>query len=436
MPVDTKSAFSRLMRLSRIAPAALFLYTFNWMILALILGSLAGTASAFFLLSLDWATSWRESHSWIILGLPAAGLVIGLMYHYWGKEVVKGNNQLIEEIQKPRKVIPLIMAPLVYAGTIITHLFGGSAGREGTAVQMGGAFADQLTRPFKLRPRDRKVLIICGMSAGFASVFGTPLAGALFGLEVFVLGRMMYGAILPSFLSAVAADLVCKAWGVYHVSYDIAEVPEVNAILLFVTLLAGVLFGLAAKTFSFLTHALGDLFSRYITFPPFRPVIGGIALVVLLLMAGNEFAGLGVPTIAASFHQQQLWYVFLVKMLLTALTLGSGFKGGEVTPLFFIGAALGSALSGVLPLPVGLLAGMGFVAVFAGAANTPITCVLLSIELFGVESSVFVTLAIIIAYLFSGHNGIYQAQMIGEAKHGLYARLRGRSLGNIRQGYR
>ncbi|MGM9476800.1 voltage-gated chloride channel family protein [Pedobacter sp. GSP4] len=402
--------------------ALLLLSTLKWLLISALLGGIIGSASALFLESLNWATNYREQHLWVIGFIPVAGLTIGLAYYYWGADVVKGNNLLIEELQSPKKVIPLIMAPLIFAGTIITHLFGGSAGREGTAVQIGGAFADQLTKMFKLKPRDRKIILICGISAGFASVFGTPLAGAVFGLEVFVVGSLTYSAILPSFITAVVADYACKAWGVGHTHYAIASVPAINAINLLLALGTGILFGLTARSFSTLNHGLSKVFAK-IKYPPLRPFIGGIVLVAIIYLIGNtRYIGLGIPVISAAFTQQEAFYTFAIKLFLTAFTLSAGFKGGEVTPLFFIGATLGSCLSLFVPLPVGLLAGMGFVAVFAGAANTPLACIFMGVELFGTASGVYIALACVTAYLFSGHTGIYRSQTIGAPKHLLLKR--------------
>lgn len=403
---------------SVIFPSATFLFVFKWLVMALIVGVLAGSGSAFFLASLNWVTNWRETHSWIIWFLPVGGFIVGAAYYYWGQDVVKGNNQLIEEFHSPTQIVPLKMAPLVLFGTLVTHLFGGSAGREGTAVQMGGAIADQFTKLFRFSDDDRRILLIIGISAGFASVFGTPLAGSVFALEVLIVGRMRYEALLPSLLTAIIADYTCHAWQVAHTHYSIPNVPHIHADTLLWAIFAGILFGLTSLSFSKIVHFWGDFFKRTIAYPPLRPVVGGAVLAVCILLLGTtRHIGLGVPTIVASFTEPLAPYDFVLKLLLTTFTLGAGFKGGEVTPLFFIGATLGNALSAFVPLPMALLAGMGFVSVFAGATNTPIACTLMGMELFGAECGVFIALSSVVAYLFSGHSSIYSAQVFQKEKH-------------------
>jgi len=393
------------------------LYLFKWLIICTFLGAIAGSVSAFFLVSLDWVTAYRESHFWIIALLPVAGFIVGISYHLYGNSVVKGNNLLLEEFHTPKKIIPFRMAPLVLFGTLVTHLFGGSAGREGTAVQIGGAIADQFTKILKLSNRDRKILLIAGISAGFASVFGTPLAGGIFALEVLILGRIRLDAIVPSFLAAILADYFCKIWNVTHTHYHIDSIVEMNPQNLLWALLAGVIFGLVSMLFSKSTHFWSDLFKKHLKYPPLRPVIGGVVIAIAVYAIGTtKYIGLGVPTIVDSFNISMNSYDFLLKLLFTSFTLGAGFKGGEVTPLFYIGATLGNALIWFVPLPIDLLAGMGFVAVFAGATNTPIACTIMGIELFGIESGVFIALACSTAYLFSGHSGVYAAQIIGSPK--------------------
>lgn len=397
----------------------------KWLLLAVPIGILVGSASAFFLESLNWVTTYRESHIWIIALLPLGGLIVGLTYHYYGESVVKGNNLLLEELHTPKQIIPLRMAPLVLFGTLVTHLFGGSAGREGTAVQMGGAIADQFTKWFRLTETDRKVILIMGISAGFASVFGTPLAGAIFAVEVMILGNTRYKALLPSLMVAYIADYSCKFWNVGHTHYSIATVPEFTLPAFGYTLLCGITFGLAALLFSKMVHFFTGQFKKYIAYPPLRPVIGGVVIALAVWAMGTtKYIGLGIPTIVDSFSVQQPYNAFLIKVLLTAFTLGAGFKGGEVTPLFFVGATLGSALFLIVPLPMALLAGMGFVAVFSGATNTPIACTLMGIELFGTQAALYLAVACLVAYLFSGYKGIYSSQISGGLKHLLYARFK------------
>ncbi|MFB9058145.1 voltage-gated chloride channel family protein [Mariniflexile ostreae] len=409
------------------------LYLLKWILICSILGVIVGSISAFFLLSLDWATNWRESHVWVIALLPVAGFIIGLSYHVFGHSVVKGNNLLLEEFHTPKKIIPFRMVPLVLFGTILTHLFGGSAGREGTAVQMGGAIADRFTKVLKLSKRDRKIILIAGISAGFASVFGTPLAGGIFALEVLVLGRIRLDAIIPSFMAAIFANYFCDIWNVAHTPYHIPIVADMTPINLLWSLLAGIIFGLVAMLFSKSTHFWSNLFNKQIKYPPLRPVVGGAILAIVIYSMGTtKYIGLGIPTIVDAFRVDLNSYDFILKLLFTSFTLGAGFKGGEVTPLFFIGAALGNVLIWFIPLPMGLLAGMGFVAVFAGATNTPIACTVMGIELFGIESGVFIALACSTAYLFSGHTGVYSSQIIGSPKHNLFMREKGRPLSEIK----
>ncbi|MFO7869636.1 MAG: voltage-gated chloride channel family protein [Bacteroidales bacterium] len=410
----------------------LLLYLIKWIIICFVLGIIVGGISAFFLESLHWATNWRESHIWIIALLPVGGFIIGLSYYLYGDSVVKGNNLLLEEFHSPKKIIPFRMAPLVLFGTIATHFFGGSAGREGTAVQIGGAIADRFTKLLHFSKRDRKIMLIAGISAGFASVFGTPLAGGIFALEVLTLGRIRLDAIIPSFLAAVCADYFCNIWDISHTHYHISEVAAINPGNILWAILAGIIFGLVAMIFSKSTHAWNKLFSSTISYPPLRPAIGGVILAISVFALGTtKYIGLGIPTIIDAFSENLNSYDFLLKIIFTSFTLGCGFKGGEVTPLFFIGATLGNVLIWFIPLPMSLLAGMGFVAVFAGATNTPIACTIMGIELFGIEPGVFIAIACSTAYLFSGHSGVYSSQIIGSPKHNLFVRDKGLSLSEI-----
>lgn len=404
----------------------------KWIIICVLIGILSGSASAFFLVSLEWVTQFRIHHDWIIWLLPFGGFLVGLSYYYWGESVVKGNNLLLEEYEKPKKTIPFKMAPLVLLGTLLTHLFGGSAGREGTAVQMGGAIADQFTKIFKLDNSERRILIILGISAGFASVFGTPLAGAVFALEVLYFSKINFKSIVLSFIVAYAAYFTVEFWEIKHTHYSIPIVPELSIDNLFYTVLVGLLSGFAALLFSRSTHFWGSLFSKNIKYPPLRPVIGGVVLAIAIAGLGfTKFSGLGVPVIVDSFSNQSEWYDFLLKILFTGFTLGAGFKGGEVTPLFFVGATLGSALSLFIPMPIALLAGIGFVAVFSGATHTPIACTIMGLELFGLQPGIFIAIGCIIAYFSSGSVGIYKSQIVKGAKHKLYQKFQKKELEHL-----
>lgn len=401
---------------SRSYPAVVYLG--KWTLICALTGILTGTAISGFLLSLNWVSNLREAHLWLIALLPAGGLLIGLLYYYKGLKAEAGNNLLIDAIHDPQQRIPFRMAPFIYIGTITTHLLGGSAGREGTALQIAGALAAPFQKLFRLKEEERQILIISAVAAGFGAAFGTPLAGAIFGMEFFLVGKFRYRALYPAFIAAAIAERMTEYWSVPHTHYVIQHIPELSLMNISYALLAGIIFGIAAAGFSKAMHRMSAAFKSWISYPPLRPFIGGIIVVAAVWLLGStKYIGLGIPTIAQAFDMPLPAYDFALKMAFTIITLSAGFKGGEVTPLFFIGATLGNALSYFIPLPTGLLAGMGFAAVFGAAANTPLACIVMAMELFGSHSAVYVGITCVVAYLFSGHTGIYGKQMIGEAKN-------------------
>lgn len=396
----------------------------RWLVLVVPMGVAVGSASALFLWSLDRVTRIRFDHPWLLYLLPAGGWLVALAYQKLGGKSEGGTNLLIDEIHEPGGGVPRRMAPLILAGTLLTHLFGGSAGREGTAVQMGGSLASTFARLLRVPPRELRMLLMAGVAAGFGAVFGTPLAGTVFALEVLVAGRIRHEALLPCLAAACVGNWTCEAWGTLHSHYRISFVIQEPGLpaaagLLARILLAGAIFGLCAALFARASHGLAGFFRKVCPNPALRPVIGGLGVIALVHLLGTrEFLGLGVwspntgdLTIGSFFEPGRIveWAWFW-KLLFTVLTLSSGFKGGEVTPLFFIGAALGSAVSGVIGGPSDLFAALGFVAVFAAAAKTPLACTLMGIELFGTGHAVHLAIACCVAYACSGPSGIYRAQ--------------------------
>ena len=388
-----------------------------WIAIGACVGTLSGSASAIFLLSLDGVGQVRDAHLWLIGFLPLAGFGMGYCYYRYGSGVEKGNNLILEGIYISQSALPFRMAPLVLFGTLISHLFGGSAGREGTAVQMGASLAAQLGKRWFLDAKKGRTLLICGVAGGFASVFGTPLAGAVFSLEWLFRRKIDPNSIFPAFWSAFTAYWVCDwLWGIGHTAYVIPEVAPPSLINLAWMIPAGIAFGLAARLFIETGHLVTTVFNR-ISYPPLRPLIGGVLVAGIVYLTGAyTYIGLGIPRMVEAFETPVSWYDFLVKTGLTGLTLGSGFKGGEVTPLFFTGATLGNALATYIPLPLALLAGCGFVGVFAGATNTPLASTLMGMELFGLEAGIYLGIACLVAFIFSGRASIYTSQDLGWKK--------------------
>ncbi len=379
--------------------------------LALGVAVLAGSASALFLWLLAVVTQVFAQHHMLIWGLPLAGAATAWIYRRWGREVEAGNNLLIDEIHQPQAVVPLRMAPLILLATVVAHLFGASVGREGTAVQMGGALADQLTRWARLEPHQRRILLQAGVAAGFSSVFGTPLAGAVFALEVITRGRLAHEALWPCLVAAVAADQVTAAWGIHHERSTVAAWLGWTPGHLGALLLAGLAFGAMAWLFARVAHEGGDAVRRWLPDGRVRAAVGGLAFAAAITASGGwAWAGLGTQGIAQALRGDLASWGFAAKAAATLWCLAFGFKGGEVTPLFFIGAGLGMALEAPLQMPVGSLSALGFVAVFAGAAKTPLACTLMAVELFGASWLVPAGVACTLAFVVSGRSGIYKAQ--------------------------
>lgn len=392
-----------------------------------------GSAVALFLWLLDKVTDIRQHNTWLLFMLPLGGILIHFLYKSIGKNAERGNNLLIEEIHQPAAGIPKRMAPLVLFSTIVTHLFGGSAGREGTAVQMGGSIAAAIARWFGTDEDALKTLLTAGIAAGFGAVFGTPVTGAIFAMEVLAIGVIQYKALLPCIFAAAIANYTCSAWGIHHTQYHIIFKNTLhylsieNISLLSKAFISAIAFGLAAFLFSDLTSFLKKIFQKFIKIDWLIPVTGAAIIILFTFMLSTtDYLGLGVNaantggvSIVNAFNPGGAnIFSWLLKLLFTAITLSSGFKGGEVTPLFFIGATLGNVLAILLHAPVDLFAALGFIAVFAAATNTPIACTVMGIELFGSEHMLYFALACFTAYYFSGHSGIYSSQKIAIAKAG------------------
>ncbi|WP_144062688.1 chloride channel protein [Sphingobacterium paucimobilis] len=383
---------------------------FSWIKICSSIGILTGITSVLFLNALNYVGGLREQYMYVLFGLPLAGLLIVFLYNRYGGNAYKGNNLLFEEYYNPQGKIPLLMAPLVIVATLLTHLFGGSAGREGTAVQYGGTYADYLSKKMGLDKSQTRITLICGIAAGFASLFGTPLAGAIFSIEMFRLGKLRYKAIIPALLTAYLAHGISLLLQAPHTHYPIIEsqlfrFQDIHWVILF-----AVLAGAVAWIFTYTGETLSHVFKK-IGNPYWRVVIGSLAILAIIALVGNHrYVGLGIPTILESFEQPQPGIDFLAKILLTCLTLSVGFKGGEVTPLFFIGATFASFLSLYIPLPLIVITGLGFVSVFSGSTKTPIACAIMAAELFGPYIFPFALLSTLIAALASGSKGIYSSQ--------------------------
>lgn len=384
----------------------------RWTFLSLVSGVLVGVSSGLFLILLDLFTRLRKQNPQLIWGLPIAGLMIGGLYHFMGREIAHGNRRLLKEIHHPQKKLPFYMAPLILLTTLMTHLFGGSAGREGTAVQMGASLSDQLTGFLPFEPWERQVLLTAGAGAGFGAAIGAPWAGMVFGLEILRWsGRKSFLVAMSCLVASMTGYGVTVLMNAPHSHFPKVDIPLVDFKMLILVAVAGVAFGLCARVFNKTVSVTETLFTKFIAYPPLRPLIGGFCLLGFFWLEGSDrYAGLGVDVIQQTLDgATQLKDPFL-KIGATALTIGSGFKGGEFIPLVFIGSTLGSVLALLLPIESGLLAALGFAAVFGAAAKVPLACAVMAMEIFGWEIGPYAIFVGWIAAFFSGSKGIYKNQ--------------------------
>lgn len=385
----------------------------KWLICSSIIGISCGAVGTAFHYSVEYVTQFRSGHRWIIFLLPAAGLLIVFLYRAGGIKHDKGTNLVIGSIRNPEYNVPFRMAPLIFITTVITHLFGGSAGREGAALQIGGSLGDFLAQTFHFDEKDKKLMIMCGMSACFSAVFGTPMAAAVFSMEVISVGIMHYSALVPCVISSLTASMLARHFGAMPEVFPITDLPSLTALTVGQIILAAAAFAAISVVFCIALHLSEHTYKKYIANPYLRVFVGGLIVVLLtLLLHTNDYNGAGMPMIARCFEGSVPPWAFMMKIIFTAATLGAGFKGGEIVPSFFIGATLGCVIGPILGLPAALCAGCGMVGVFCGVTNSPITSLLISFELFGFEGMPYYLITIAVSYMLSGYYGLYSSQKI------------------------
>jgi len=397
---------------------------FMWVLLGAGVGIVTGTVGSAFYYGLEWATALREKYPQLILGLPLAGLLIVWMYRVTGRENDKGTNMVISAVREENG-ISRKTTPLIFVSTIITHLFGGSAGREGAALQMGGGIGSIIATALHMDKRSVTTMIMCGMSGAFAALFGTPMAAAIFSLEVVSVGILYYAALVPTVIASLVGAAVAKHWGVHAEHFTILEVPEFTLtpalkIMVLAMLCAGV-----SKLFCLTLHKSGELFREKIENPYLRVVVAGVIVILLtILVQSTDYMGAGVHVIERAMNGEVRPEAFLLKMIFTAIALSAGFKGGEIIPTLYIGATFGCLMGQILNFSPSLCAAVGMAALFSGVTNSPITSLLIALEMFGMESFSYMMLAVAVSYMLSGYDGLYESQKI------VYSKFRKKYLGD------
>ncbi len=398
----------------------LYIVTFlRWVVTGVLIGALCGLVGAVFALAVEGVTHLRQHHDFLLYLLPLGGLLIAGLYRLLHLPLSLGTDEIITTVRTQGHV-PVLMAPAIFLSTVLTHLLGGSAGREGAALQLGGslgAYVGDLTHP---KSDSRRIFELCGMAALFSALFGTPLTAAVFVIEIIEVGRMNYRAFLPCVVSAVTAALMARLVGVPEEPWYLADrLQAVDAISSLQAVGVGICCAVAAILFCSVMHISGKTFRHVVKNDYLRIALGGVLVVLMSLMLGTrDYNGGGMHVIFAALGGQADPWAFLLKLLFTAVTLSAGFKGGEIVPSFFIGATLGCTVAPLLGMAPGLGAALGLVGVFCGVTNAPLAATLLSIELFGAEYLPLFGLCAAVSFMLSGHFSLYHAQTFAEPKLG------------------
>lgn len=388
----------------------------NWTLLAAITGGLGGLIGAGFRWAVNYATGLREQNPWLCYLLPVGGVAIAFLYRVTKLSGHADTNLIINSVRTDSRV-PILLAPVIFLSTVMTHLFGGSAGREGAALQLGGCIGSFIGRAARLNEKDMHMAVMCGMSGLFSALFGTPLTAAVFAMEVISVGIIYYSAFLPCIVSALTAYAVTLYFGQEPTAYTLSGVPGLTALGLLTVALIGIAAALVSIVFCLALEKTHSLAAKYLSNEYLRTIAGGAVIALLTLVIGTRYNGIGGGVIASAVEKgEALPYDFVLKILFTVITIGFGYKGGEIIPTFFIGATMGAALGPLVGLPATFAAAVGMVALFCAVVNCPIASILLSIELFGSGGLIFFAVAVCVSYMLSGYYGLYSGQKIMYSK--------------------